>query len=296
MIDVIKKSKILICGGSSLLSYMWCNALSGEYEIYLTNNITKTKYLDFPVIRVNMLSVNSIVKVISSYSIDIVVNTIGLTNVDECQNKPEEAYLLNSHLAGYVAKACNIANKKLIHISTDHLFRDEKVKHTENDEVSLVNVYAKSKFNGELEVLNNMPSALICRTNFFGKGPPHKLSFSDWIINSLNKNKIITLHNDVYYTPISGNNLVYFALKLLDFNCSGIFNICSNEVITKHEFGMLLCKTLNISSEYINSGPISSRFELTLRPTSMALSNDKLVSKLKLSMPPLVDQIQTLDI
>ena len=175
-----------------------------------------------------------------------------------------------------------------------YLFKDENFKHKENDEVSLLNIYAKSKFNGELEVLKNMPSALICRTNFFGKGPPHKLSFSDWIIKSSKEKKKITLHNDVYFTPISGNNLVYFAHKLLDSNFSGIFNICSNEVLSKYEFGMLLCKTLNISSEHINSGPISSRLELTIRPTSMALSSNKLLSKLKLPIQPIVDQIKSL--
>ena len=294
MINEIKKTKILILGGSSLLSNIWCNALLDEYEIFLTNNITKTNYLDLPVVRVNIHSINSIVSLINNYSIDIVVNTIGLTSVEECERKPEEAYLLNAYVAGYIAKACNITNKKLIHISTDHLFKDENFKHKENDEVSLLNIYAKSKFNGELEVLKNMPSALICRTNFFGKGPPHKLSFSDWIIKSSKEKKKITLHNDVYFTPISGNNLVYFAHKLLDSNFSGIFNICSNEVLSKYEFGMLLCKTLNISSEHINSGPISSRLELTIRPTSMALSSNKLLSKLKLPIQPIVDQIKSL--
>ena len=294
MINEIKKTKILILGGSSLLSNIWCNALLDEYEIFLTNNITKTNYLDLPVVRVNIHSINSIVSLINNYSIDIVVNTIGLTSVEECERKPEEAYLLNAYVAGYIAKACNITNKKLIHISTDHLFNDEKFKHHENDKVSLLNIYAKSKFNGELEVLKNMPSALICRTNFFGKGPPHKLSFSDWIIKSSKEKKKITLHNDVYFTPISGNNLVYFAHKLLDSNFSGIFNICSNEVLSKYEFGMLLCKTLNISSEHINSGPISSRLELTIRPTSMALSSNKLLSKLKLPIQPIVDQIKSL--
>ena len=97
--------------------------------------------------------------------------------------------LLNANVAGYIAKACNITNKKLIHISTDHLFNDEKFKHKENDKVSLLNIYAKSKFNGELEVLKNMPSALIFQNKFFGKCPPHKLSFSDWIIKSSKEKK-----------------------------------------------------------------------------------------------------------
>ena len=114
----------------------------------------------------------------------MLINMIGLTSVEECEAKPDKAYFLNATLPGIIAKACSFSNTKIIHISTDHYFCDENKKHKETDEVTLVNIYSKSKYKGEIEVLSNNSSALICRTNFFGYGPPHKLSFSDWIINS----------------------------------------------------------------------------------------------------------------
>ena len=290
----IKRSKILICGGSSLLSFMWCNALSTKYDICLTNNKIKTNYLKLPIVKVNLFSVNSILKVIEEYSIDIVINTIGLTSVEECELKKEEAYLLNATVPGYIAKACQITQRRLIHISTDHFFDDEELIHTETDSVKLKNIYAKSKYKGELNVMKNMPEALICRTNFFGNGPKHKMSFSDWIIYSINSCRTITLHNDVTFTPIIGKSLAYFAHKLLEKNCNGIYNISSNEVLNKYQFGLLLCNILNLPNIYIKEAPISKRKDLIRRPKSMALSNSKMSKVLNLSVDSLTQQIQNL--
>ena len=44
-----------------------------------------------------------------------------------------------------------------------------------------------------LSLINSNKDALIIRSNFFGKGPKHRASFSDFIINSLAENKIIEL-------------------------------------------------------------------------------------------------------
>ena len=74
-------------------------------------------------------------------------------------------------MPGRIAKACFLSEIKLIHISTDHLYSNENKLHSEGDEVSLVNIYAKSKYEGEINASNNFPSTLICRTNFFGYGP-----------------------------------------------------------------------------------------------------------------------------
>ena len=34
----LKRKRVLICGGSSLLSYLWCNSITDDYEILVTQN------------------------------------------------------------------------------------------------------------------------------------------------------------------------------------------------------------------------------------------------------------------
>ena len=232
-------------------------------------------------IEIDLFSINSVKRILESYDIDIVLNCVGLSNVDTCEKKPNEAFRLNSHLPGIIANACNFTNTKLIHISTDHLFNDQNILHSEEDEVKLKNVYAKSKYEGELEVLTNCQSSIICRTNFFGYGPAHKKSFSEWIEESAKNNKKIVLFKDVFITPLSGKNLAFCAHKLSENNFSGIFNISSDKQISKFDFGKLLCDKLNIPSYSIFPGSIDDRSDLVRRPKSMGLSNAKLTKAIK---------------
>lgn len=275
MNEKIEKLNLLILGGSSLLSFLWCKATYKNFNIYLSQHQKDVSYLGFPILNMKLDNSRTLASEISKNKIDIIVNTIGLTNVELCEIEIDKAYYLNAKLPGIIAKACQLTNTKLIHISTDHFFGKENIRHTEEDEVCLLNIYSKSKYQGEIEVLSNLSKSLICRTNFFGYGPSYKLSFSDWIIKSCLDYKKIVLFNDVYISPLSGKNLALTSLELLKLNCKGIYNLSSDDTITKFEFGILLCKLLGISNKNIESGSIDDRKDLIQRPNSMALSNLK---------------------
>ncbi len=232
-------------------------------------------------IEIDLFSKNSVQRILDSYDIDIVLNCVGLTNVEDCEHNPSEAFKLNSQLPGIIANACKSTNTKLIHISTDHLFDDQNILYSEEDEVKLINVYATSKYEGELEVLNNCQASIICRTNFFGYGPAHKNSFSQWIEESAKNNQKIVLFKDVFFTPVSGANLAFYAHKLLENNFYGIFNISSDKKISKFDFGKLICKKLNIPSYSILPGYIDDKPDLVKRPKAMGLSNTKLKGAIK---------------
>jgi len=279
--SVKKKKKLLILGGSSLLAYLWVKEINNIYEILLTKHKYCINYMGLEAIEIDLFSRNSVQRILETYNIDIVVNCIGLTNVETCEKYPFEAFKLNSHLPGIIAYACNLTNTKLIHISTDHFFDYQSILYSEEDKVRLINVYAKSKYEGELEVLNNCQSSIICRTNFFGYGPAHKNSFSEWIEQSAKNNQKIVLFKDVFFTPVSGKNLAFYAHKLLDQNYSGIFNISSDKQISKFDFGKLLCQKLKIPSFSILPGSIDDRSDLVKRPKSMGLSNSKLTKAIK---------------
>ncbi len=289
-----KKPRLLILGGSSLLSFLWCEAVKKDFKIYISQHIKDVSYLKYPTLSLNVDSLKSLKATLKKYSIDCVVNTIGLTSVEECEANADKAYFLNGTLPGIVAKACLLSNTKLIHISTDHYFHNENKKHKETDRVTLINIYSKSKYQGEIEVLSNNSSALVCRTNFFGYGPPHKLSFSDWIINSSRDQKEITLFNDVTITPLSGKNLAIYSHKLLDLEAKGIYNVCADDSITKYDFGIKLCKYFGIKYDHIKSGSILNRNDLIKRPRSMALSNLKTVNMINEKIGNVENQIKSI--
>ena len=81
----------------------------------------------------------------------------------------------------------------------------------------------------------------------------YRNSFSDYICNSLILNKKINLSKDVNFNPIYIPTLINSILSLLDINEKGIFNVSTNNKISKYEFGLLLAKKFKLNSNLIIS-------------------------------------------
>ena len=204
-----------------------------------------------------------ITSIIQKNDIHLLINCAGLTGVEACESDPDKAYELNGNLPGKLAKITSNNNVKLIHISTDHLFDGTVPKSDENSTVHPLNIYAKSKHVGEQEVLKNNNNALVIRTNFFGNGPEYRFSFSDRIISSLLNKQKLYLFDNVYYTPINVHELADLTLQLLNKDSFGIYNVCSNERITKFDFGTLIAEKLNLNKNLII--PIKIEFQTRTR-------------------------------
>jgi dTDP-4-dehydrorhamnose reductase len=107
-----------------------------------------------------------------------VLNCTGLTDVDYCEEHPEEAFLLNATVPDLMAQICAERAIRFIHFSTDYVFDGEDSKDlTEEDPVHPINEYGRSKWAGENAVLRASPAHVLLRVSWvFG---PDKNSFID---------------------------------------------------------------------------------------------------------------------
>ena len=98
---------------------------------------------------------------------DLVINTAAYTAVDNAEAEPERAFAINRDGAALVARAASQMNVPLVHISTDYVFDGRKPEpYVERDEPRPLNVYGRSKLEGERAVLEAHPEALILRTSW----------------------------------------------------------------------------------------------------------------------------------
>ena len=281
---------ILFLGGSSLLAHCWVsnkddvdNIIIGTHNRKIDNKLLKTISIDF----------NNLKNQIKELNVDVVINCIGYTSVENCEINPEKAFDINVNLSFLASKVCSELSLKFVHISTDHLFDDKSRMYSESDKVSPLNIYSKTKFEGEKKVLEANKSSLVIRTNFFGWGPSYRESFSDFIYDNLKSKKSISLFTDVYYTPIIVSELSRVIEKLIEKNCSGIYNVVSNERITKYDFGVKMCNEFSLDKNLINKISIKSRNDLVQRPSEMSLSNNKL-NNAGIQIKPLSAQLKEL--
>jgi dTDP-4-dehydrorhamnose reductase len=98
---------------------------------------------------------------------DILVNCAAYTAVDKAEQDVAFAMTVNATVPGHLAEICSAREIKMIHISTDYVFDGRSFRpYSETDPCNPVSVYAKSKYEGEKEILKHNVRGVILRTSW----------------------------------------------------------------------------------------------------------------------------------
>ena len=266
---------ILLTGGSGLLAVNWFYSKNNEYIIYLGLNERKISPQNSKVVFLDFFSEEILIKQIEAVGPSVVIHTAGLTSVEKCEKDPELAFHINVRLSSMIANVTKCLGIKLVHISTDHLFDGSASMLSEDEPTHAINVYGKTKSLAERKIEELNPDALIIRTNFYAWGTSYRKSFSDYIIECLRNEQFLSLFDDVYYTPIIADSLINTVHELLEKNEKGIFNIVSDDRVSKYDFGILIAEEFGLDKSYIKKCSLHNKLNLVKRPFDMSLSNQK---------------------
>ena len=282
--------KILITGGSGLLGSNLALRLRRNYEVLILLNKIK---INIPS-TINAKAQSSLDKIFSSFRPDLVINTVALTNIELCEEKPLLAQKINVAFLKKVIIFCKKYNSKILHISTDHMSDGLNALVNEEHILHPMNQYAKTKLKAEKTLQHEVPESLIIRTNFFGWGPGHRKSFSDRIINEIKKERKIHLFKDAFFSPVSIRTLCEQIIKLCEINANGVYNVSSNDRISKLQFGLMLCDYFKLDQKLIIPSSIEDQKQLVIRPRDTSLDNKKISDLLKIDCGPVYNNISHL--
>ena len=229
----------------------------------------------------------AIEEIIKDNQPEFIINSAAITNVDLCESSPQKAFLVNAVGCEEISEAINkfTPMTRLIHISTDHFYDSPSL--SKEDEITLLNYYAYSKFLGERMI--TCKNHIILRTNFFGKGKSKKNSFTDWLYYSAKNGTIISLYKNIYFNPLSINTLINLIENMIDSKEIGTFNVGSRGVMSKFEFGVKFFNNLGFDKYIVKE----SNYEDSdiRRPKNMAMDVTKFETSFGLTLPSLEDEI-----
>lgn len=269
------RPRILITGGSGLLALNWACEVRDRWDVVLGTHRRTVSLAGATAEEVDLTDATSFGRSLDSLRPDLVVHTAGLTDVDRCEADPAQAIADNATPARSVAEATAARSTRLIHISTDHLFTGARPFVTEDETPQPMNQYAISKLTAEEWVRTAHPSALIVRTNFFGWGHASRRSFSDWILDSVRAGKMLSLFDDVFFTPILAGRVAAECHALVERGESGVFNICGDERISKYQFAVRLASVFGADDQLLNRSSIVGAGLKAPRPNDMSLDHAK---------------------
>lgn len=223
---------------------------------------------------------------------EVIVNLVGLTDVDRCEAMPNQAYIANVRTVENMVRW--IRQEKtpchLVHISTDQVY-DGPGPHTE-EQVSLTNFYAFSKYAGELAAAI-VPSTIL-RTNLFGRSHCLKrTSLTDWLFRSLSDSTAVQVFDDVLFCPLSLATLSEMIELIMQRKPNGVFNLGSHRGMSKADFAFAFAEELDITSRSMTRTTTDQvTFLKTYRPKDMRMDCSKFENTLDVKLPFLLDEIK----
>jgi dTDP-4-dehydrorhamnose reductase len=107
----------------------------------------------------------TVARTIARHRPDVIINAAAYTAVDRAEQEPSLAHVVNALGAEAVAQAAASAGLPVIQISTDYVFDGSKpLPYVETDPVAPINVYGRTKLEGERRVAAASERHVIVRT------------------------------------------------------------------------------------------------------------------------------------
>ena len=129
---------------------------------------------------VDVLDADVLATVLARVRPDAVINCVGLVKQLGNADDPLAALPLNALFPHRLARLCDLVGAKVIHISTDCVFKGDRGLYKESDTPDATDLYGRSKLLGELTQGN----AITLRTSIIGREIQGQHGLVDWFLHA----------------------------------------------------------------------------------------------------------------
>ena len=191
---------------------------------------------------------------------DVIINCSAKTIVDQCQHnltKPidknhyfNQALAVNSRALEYIRQSFV---GRLIHLSTDYVFKGDKGPYDEMAKRDPVNDYGFTKLGGEV-VLETNPwqdeTIIVRTTGLFGSGN----DYASFVLDHLQNNKTLVASKELLgnhtYIPYLCEALLHIAeMKTLEEFL--YLHVASIDVMSRYDFALMLANVFELSTDHL---------------------------------------------
>ena len=211
---------------------------------------------------------------------DIVCICSAFTWVDGCENQVGKAFAVNSKAPGIFAKAASQISSKVVFYSTDYVFDGHSGPYNESDLAVAINIYGSSKLEGEKQVLDAAPNALVIRTTGVYGPDRQQKNFVYQVMKNCRSGQSMQLPNDQLGNPTYNKDLAEATLQLLWANATGIINVVGPQVYARFSFAVEVAQFLDLDTSNLVGCCTADMCPRAPRPLSAGLKTEKMCNVL----------------
>ena len=216
-----------------------------------------------------------------SFAPDYLFHLGAYTNLEYCEENPEDTYLTNTLSVENAVHIANNLSIPILYISTAGIFDGKQDLYDDWDFPNPLGVYARSKYMGERYVIENAKNFFVCRAGWMmGGGPDKDKKFINKIMKQIKEGASeLNIVDDKDGTPTYTYDFALNCEALVRSEFYGLYNMVCGGQTSRYEVTQELLKILGIENK-ITLNAVSSEFfsdeYFAARPLSERLVNKKL--------------------
>lgn len=224
---------------------------------------------------------------LSGVYFDTFLNCVGYTNVDKCEEDFHEAHTVNAWAIEPLLEICRKRGAKFVHFSTDYVFDGKNpVPYKEKDSTIPLNMYGRTKLEGEKLIQKVYENYLIIRTQWLYGG---ENSFVKTILKLATEKEEMNIVSDQIGCPTWTKYLVNATTTLCEAKSQGIYHYSSEGHCSWYDFAQKIvacaAKQMPLKVKKINA-VTSKEYPLPAkRPKWGVLSKEKLLKEQLIPTP-----------
>ncbi|MCK6585584.1 MAG: dTDP-4-dehydrorhamnose reductase [Anaerolineales bacterium] len=269
--------------------------LGSEFQKILPK-LGTTTFLDYE--ELDLRDLQALEQVMNDLKPNLIVNASAYTAVDRAETEQETAMKVNALAPGVMAEVARKIRAVLIHYSTDYVFDGKKdAPYTENDATHPLNIYGRSKLEGEENIRQVGGAYLILRTSWVYSMQGD--SFVNKVLGWARKNKNLKIVNDQISNPTWACELAkatYLILTRYKTNLieeigerHGVYHLAGGGHASRYEWArQILANDPNRTEQLVQTlEPVSSGEFPTpaTRPLFSALDCSKIAKTFDIRLP-----------
>lgn len=278
--------RILITGSNGLLGQKIVGQLAKASINFLATSKGVNRNPSCSDVNYHQMDISNaleIEKVFSTFLPTHIIHTAALTNVDHCEQQPDECNRINFEAVQLLFHAAQKINAHFQLLSTDFVFDGEKGNYKEEDQVNPLSLYAQSKVNAENYLLaSNSLNWSIVRT-IIVYGTANNLSRNNiiyWAKDALEKGQELSIIDDQFRAPTWANDLAWSCIRICELNKMGIYHISGPETFSIYEIVEKIAQFFNLPTNSLSKSsslnlnqpakrPPKTGFDLTKAKTEL---------------------------
>ena len=245
----------------------------------------------------DLANLDGLARTVDSLRPDVIINAAAYTAVDMAESHEENARLVNTLGPEALAKAADACGAWLVHYSTDYVFDGTGDKPLlETDPTGPLNVYGRTKLEGEQRIADRCANHLIFRTSWVYalRGD----NFVKTVLKLAQDRETLSVINDQFGAPTGADllaDVTSLALKQVagGQKAAGIYHLTAAGETSWFEYAKYVLNESNRAQEArlliaknIQPVPTSAFPTAAKRPQNSRLNTVKVQTTFGLQLPP----------